>query len=66
MCRGVLKEIPVRFRQNVAKSEVLVVDGSPVDLIIGYPAMAEVQALLDLVSQSVRRVLKCRTETPTL
>lgn len=66
ICRGALKSIPVTFGQSEAKLNFLVVDGFPVDLLVGYPTMEELQACLDLGNQSVRLVVDRKKETMRL
>lgn len=40
-CRGTLRTVPARFGESGIKLNFLVVDESPVDLLIGHPTMEE-------------------------
>ena len=50
--------MPVSFNGTVTSLNVLVVTGSPVDILIRYPTLEELQACIDLGHQSVRMVIR--------
>ena len=53
-CMGILEQVPVSFGNLVSKMDFLVVNGAPYDVIIGLPALEEIQACIDLGRQHVQ------------
>ena len=51
----------VSLNGTVTSLNFLVVEGSPVEILIGYPTLEELQACIDLGHQSVRIVLANKT-----
>ena len=52
-CVGILDQVPLSFGSLVSKTDFLVVSGAPYDIIIGLPALEEIQACIDLGQQHV-------------
>ena len=65
-CLGSIQDVPVSFNGTVTSLNVIVVAGSPVDMLIGYPTLEELQACIDLDHQSVRVVLGNKTVKTSL
>ena len=60
-CLGSIEDVLVSFNGTVTSLNFLVVAGSPVDILIRYATLEELQACIDLVHQSVRRVIENKT-----
>ena len=60
-CLGSIEDVPVLFNGTVPSLNFLVVAGSPLDILIGYPTMEELQACIDLSHQSDRVVIGNKT-----
>ena len=60
-CLGSIEDVPVSFNGTVTSLNFLVVAGSPVDILIGYPTLEELQACIDLGHQSARMVIGNKT-----
>ena len=60
-CLGSIEGVHVSISGTVTSLNFLVVAGSPVDILIGYPTLEELQACIDLGYQSVRMVIGNRT-----
>ena len=58
--------MPVSFNGTVTSLNFLVVARSPVDILIGYPTLEELQACIDLGHQSVRMVIGNKNVKRTL
>ena len=65
-CLGSIEDVPVSFNGTVTSLNVLVVEGSPVDILIGYLTLQELQAFIDLCHQSVRMVIGNKTVKTSL
>ena len=50
-CVGILDQVPVSFGSLVSKMDFLAVSGAPYGVIIGLPALEEIQACIDLGQQ---------------
>ena len=60
-CLGSIEDVPVSFNGTVTSLNFLVVARSPVDILIGYPTLEELQACIDLGHRSVRMVIGNKT-----
>ena len=62
-CLGSIEDVPILFNGTVTSFNFnfLVVAGSLVDILIGYPTLEELQACIDLSLQSVRMVIGNKT-----
>ena len=60
-CLGSIEDVSVLFNGTVNSLNVLVVEGSPVDILIGNPTLEELQACIDLGHQSLRMVIRNKT-----
>lgn len=45
---GMLKNVPIRLKEKIAKLNFFVVEGSPFDVIVGDPTMENLKGVLDL------------------
>ena len=55
--RGILTDVPVSLEDQVSSLNFLVLEETPVDVIIGVTALESLHATLDLRSQSVRMTI---------
>ena len=56
-----MEDVSVSFDSTVTSLNFLVVAGSPVDILVEYPTLEELQACIDLGHQSVRMVIGNKT-----
>ena len=65
-CLGSIEGVPVSLKGTVTSLNFLVVEGSPFDILIGYPTLEELQACIDLGHQSVKMVIGNKTSEMSL
>ena len=58
---GSIEDLPISFSGTVTSLNFLVVAGSPVDILIGFLTLEELQACINLGHQSVRMVIGNKT-----
>ena len=65
-CMGSIEDVLVSFNGTITSINFLIVAGAPVDILIRYPTLEELQACIDLGHQSVKMVIGNKTVKKSL